>query len=134
AAVALFGEMVDAVCDPTRPPLQREPRILRAMQMIEALPLDQLSHDELSRELQLSASRTRALFQRQLGCTMSQYMRWVAAWKAAAMWRQGRSFTEIALAAGFYDLAHADRVMNEMFGMNPSFATDPRICRLHFRR
>lgn len=134
AAVALFGEAVEACCDPPRPQLQREPRIQRVMQEIERLPLDQLSHEDLSREAQLSASRLRALFQRHVGCTISQYMRWVAGSKAAQMWREGSSFTEIALAAGFYDLAHADRVMNEIFGMNPSVMTDPRQYRLHFRR
>lgn len=134
AAVALFGAMVDACCDPPRPPLQREPRILRVMEKIERLPLDQLTHEDLSQAAQLSASRLRALFQRHVGCTISQYMRWVAGSKAAEMWREGSSFTDIALAAGFYDLAHADRVMNEIFGMNPTVMTDPKLYRLHFRR
>lgn len=134
AAVAVFAAAVDACCDPPRPPLRREPRILRVMESIERLPLDQLSHEDLSREAQLSASRLRSLFQRHVGCTISQYMRWVASSKAAEMWREGRSFTEIALAAGFYDLAHFDRVSNEIFGMNPTIMTDPRLYRLYFRR
>ena len=134
AAVALFDAVVNACCDPPRPPLVREPRILRVMEQIERLPLDQLTHEDLSQAAQLSASRLRALFQRHVGCTISQYMRWVAGSKAAEMWREGSSFTDIALAAGFYDLAHADRVMNEIFGMNPTVMTDPRQYRLHFRR
>ena len=46
------------------------------------------------------------------------------------LWKQGRKLTDVAVEAGFYDLAHADRTFVEVFGMNPSTAIDPRFVRI----
>ncbi|HWU69587.1 MAG TPA: helix-turn-helix domain-containing protein, partial [Stenotrophobium sp.] len=91
---------------------------------------DQLSSPVLAKVAGLSQPGLRALFHRELDCTPSQYLRWAAAFKAADLWQRGAKLTEIAHAAGFYDLAHADRVANELFGMNPSTIIDPRKTRL----
>jgi AraC-like DNA-binding protein len=47
-------------------------------------------------------------------------MRWIAAWRSVEIWRPGMSFTEVAHAAGFHDLSHANRTFHELFGMPPS--------------
>lgn len=112
------------------PPLQRDPRILQLMATIEQLPLDARPQRQVARAAGLSDSRLRALFRQHLGCSMSQYLRWVTAWKAVALWRRGVSLTEVAHAAGFYDLSHADRVAREITGMSPSALIDPRKVRL----
>lgn len=126
-----YNAALDAACEMPLPPLQREPRILQLMAMIEALPLDAQPQRQLAQAAKLSESRLRALFRHHLDCSMSQYLRWITAWKAVALWRRGVSLTEIAHSAGFYDLSHADRVANEITGMNPSAIIDPRKVKLH---
>ena len=85
----------------------------------------------LGREVGLSDSRLRDLFRKDLGCRLSQYMRWVAAWKAVSLWQQGMKFTDVAHAVGFHDLAHADHAFTEIFGLAPSEVTDARRMMLH---
>lgn len=126
----LFDAAVDIVCRDGAAARERDPRLQRVLERVEQLPLDQLSSPVLAQVAQLSESRLRALFNRQLDCTPSQYLRWAAAFKAADMWQRGVKLTEIAHAAGFYDLAHADRVARELFGMSPSTIIDPRKTRL----
>lgn len=126
----LYDAAVDTACELPMPPLQRDPRILQLMATIEQLPLDARPQRQVARAAGLSDSRLRALFRQHLGCSMSQYLRWVTAWKAVALWRRGVSLTEVAHAAGFYDLSHADRVAREITGMSPSALIDPRKVRL----
>lgn len=129
-ALQLFDAVVDASCARPLAPLQRDPRIAQLMATMESLPLDAQPQRQLAQACGLSDSRLRALFRQHLGCNMSQYLRWVTAWKAVALWQRGGSLTEIAHAAGFYDLSHADRVAREITGMSPSAITDPRKVRL----
>ncbi len=128
-ALQLYDAVIDA-CKSQDPPLQRDPRILQLMAAIEQLPLNTQASRQVAEAVGLSESRLRALFRQHLGCSMSQYLRWVTAWKAVALWRRGVSLTEIAHAAGFYDLSHADRVAREITGMSPSALIDPRKVRL----
>ncbi|MGH8456528.1 MAG: helix-turn-helix domain-containing protein [Stenotrophobium sp.] len=129
-ARALYDAAIDIACETPAAPLQRDPRILQLMATIERLPLDAQPQQQLTQSAGLSESRLRALFRQHLGCSMSQYLRWVTAWKAVALWRRGVSLTQIAHDAGFYDLSHADRVAREITGMNPSAMIDPRKVRL----
>ena len=129
-ALQLYDAVIDAACEAPVPPLQRDPRVLQLMAAIERLPLNTQAPRQVAEAVGLSDSRLRALFRQHLGCTMSQYLRWVTAWKAVALWRRGVSLTEMAHAAGFYDLSHADRVTREITGMSPSALIDPRKVRL----
>ena len=90
------------------------------MQLVDERPLDEASLSGLAREVGLSESRLRDLFRKTLGCTLSQYARWAAAWKAVHLWKKGMTFTDVAHAVGFHDLAHADHALGETFGMSPS--------------
>ncbi len=129
-ALQLYDAVIDASCETQAPPQQRDPRILQLMAAIEQLPLNTQAPRQVAEAVGLSDSRMRALFRQHLGCSMSQYLRWVTAWKAVALWRRGVSLTEMAHAAGFYDLSHADRVTREITGMSPSALIDPRKVRL----
>lgn len=101
------------------------------MELVEQLPFDALSVAMLARDVGLSDSRLRDLFKKAMGCRLSQYMRWIAAWKAVSLWREGMKFTDVALAAGFHDLAHADHAFAEIFGLSPSEITDTRWMSFH---
>ncbi|MFX6645104.1 helix-turn-helix domain-containing protein, partial [Acinetobacter baumannii] len=78
----------------------------------------------------LSPSRLRSLFKQEVGFTIQQYARWLAVWRASLAWRQGRSLTDVAMEAGFYDLPHIDHAFNEVFGINPTNVIDPHFVRL----
>ena len=97
-----------------------DPRIAKVLHLIMQNALDELSLPGLAGEVELSPSRLRALFQQQLGCAPMPYIRWAKTWQAIRIWRKGMSFTEAAHQAGFYDLAHIDHALKELFGMNPS--------------
>lgn len=119
-AKALLTDVVSLIAPTTNKPAIRDARISRVLQLIDELPRDELSVSGLAAEVGLSESRLRNLSQRYLGCSLSRYMRWIAAWRSVEIWRPGMSFTEVAHAAGFHDLPHANRTFNELFGMAPS--------------
>lgn len=116
----LLNDAVNLIAPESERPAIRDARIQRVLQLIDANPRDELSVAGLAAEVGLSESRLRNLSQRYLGCSLSRYMRWIAAWRSVEIWRPGMSFTEVAHAAGFHDLPHANRVFNELFGMPPS--------------
>lgn len=116
----LLQDVVDIIAPPLARPRVTDPRIAQVLQRIDALPRDELRVAALAAEAGLSESRLRSLAQRELGCSLSRYMRWIAAWRSAELWRPGMSLTDLAHAAGFHDLPHANRVFNELFGMPPS--------------
>lgn len=114
-------------------PPAREPmdaRIEKAREIVDRLPLNEVRIDQLAEQVHLSESRLRELFKAQVGATIGEYSRWQAIWRASNLWRSGRTLTEVAVEAGFHDLAHADKVFVETFGIRPSIITDARFFRL----
>lgn len=108
-------------------------RVAKAMQMIDALPLDQVRLELLAQQLGLSKSRLRHLFIAETGSTVSHYARWVAVWRAVHLRSPSRTWTDIAHESGFHDLAHLDHAFMEVFGLTPSTVFDPahvRLCRV----
>ncbi|HEY1058163.1 MAG TPA: helix-turn-helix domain-containing protein [Limnobacter sp.] len=94
--------------------------VKKVISILEAGPMDQVSVKALAQQVCLSESRLRAVFSKRMGCTISEYMRWLAVWKAIWMWSAGQPLIEVAVEIGFYDLAHLNKAFNEIFGMNPS--------------
>lgn len=127
----LFDDAVKAITGhaPAARPA-RDPRIDKACGLIESMPLDAVRLDTLATQVHLSESRLRELFKLQVGTTIGEYARWQSIWRMANLWREGRTFTELAIEAGFHDLAHADRVFLESFGISPSSLIDSRYFRL----
>jgi len=130
-AIRLFDEVVHSLCSAHGRTIEHDPRVRRVMELVEQLPFDALSVAMLARDVGLSESRLRDLFGKAMGCRLSQYMRWIAAWKAVSLWQEGMKFTDVALAAGFHDLAHADHAFAEIFGLSPSEITDTRWMSFH---
>ncbi len=101
-----------------------DPRVFKACEILKRTRLDEYSIESLADQVHLSPSRLRNLFREQIGQPIGDYARWTAIWQAAGYWKPGVTFTEAAVEAGFYDLAHATRVFIEVFGMPPSLVTD----------
>lgn len=105
-------------------------RIAAVIHALEAVSLDEVRIGQLAALAGVSESRLRSLMRGELGCNLSQYLRWLAAWKAALHLQPGMTLTDAAHAAGFHDLAHANHTINEMFGLSPSRVLCPQRVRL----
>ncbi|HYC56881.1 MAG TPA: AraC family transcriptional regulator [Candidatus Binatia bacterium] len=123
-ARGLFGEIVEAVAAGAPPSREIDPRVQRVLELIEERRLDEAPVSQLAAEVGLSESRLRALFAKELGCNLPQVRRWMTVWKAVMLWHEGLSFTDVAHAVGFYDLAHLDHVLGEAFGISPTDMVD----------
>ncbi|HYC00092.1 MAG TPA: AraC family transcriptional regulator [Candidatus Limnocylindrales bacterium] len=131
AAIDLFHRVVAAVAGDAPPAPEYDARVRRVLELCEERRLDELAVSALAAEVGLSESRLRALFAKQIGCTLPQVRRWIAVWKAAMLWREDLSFTDVAHIVGFYDLAHADHVLAETFGISPSDMIDRSKLQFH---
>lgn len=130
-ALKLIDAAVEAVIGRARPVMpQRDPRIEKACALLDLMPLDEVSPDALAAQVHLSPSRLRELFKQQVGTTIGEYARWQSIWRMTYLWKDGVKFTDLAIEAGFHDLAHADRVFLESFGISPSSLIDSRYFRL----
>ena len=107
--------------------IQVDPRIAEVSRILSEMPLGIFSVEDIAKKVHLSPSRLRGLFKEEIGYPIGEYARWAAMWRAMGLWTPGITFTDAALEAGFYDLAHADKTFVEMFGMSPSLATDQRF-------
>ncbi len=128
-ARALHQEAIALVAGPLRP-IPCEPRVAQVLSWLEEALLEEVSIAALARQAGLSESRLRALVRKQLGCSLSQYVRWLAAWRIMLSWQPGTTLTDAAHAAGFHDLAHANHAFNDMFGVSPSRMTRPEAVSL----
>ncbi|HEY0916755.1 MAG TPA: AraC family transcriptional regulator [Solimonas sp.] len=128
---ALVREVVQAITGQhaAEPPAV-DPRVTAACQVLDEMPLKDVSLEAVAEKVNLSSSRLRELFKKQTGFTIGEYARWRGVWRAALLWKRGAKLSGLAVEAGFYDMAHVDKAFNEVFGMNPSAVIDPRYVTL----
>lgn len=108
-------------------PPKYDPRILKALQMIETLPLAEISLEVLSNAVNLSPDRFRHLFKETTACTVSQYARQTALWRALNLiTQQDYTITAASHSLGFHDVSHFYRVYSDMFGISLSERSNPR--------
>jgi len=130
---ALFRDLVSTVCGTAAwGGRRRDPRIYKALELIRQLPFDELSLGVLARHTFLSGSRLRHLFRQEMGCTLSQYIRWASVHKAFGAWQPGTPFSAATAKAGFYDPAHFGHAVKEHFAQTPSAML--KDAGIHFHR
>nr|WP_298169343.1 AraC family transcriptional regulator [uncultured Pseudomonas sp.] len=122
----LFIDTANALAPSPRAGRPLNPRIVKAIELIDQLPLNSVTLDALAAQLHLSPSRLRHLFKEETGSTIRRFSREMAVRRAITQWAQGRSLTDVAHEAGLYDVAHLHHAFVEMFGVNPSAVIDPR--------
>jgi AraC-like DNA-binding protein len=98
----------------------RDPRICRTLELIERLPFNELSLSVLARRSCLSESRLRHLFSQQMGCTLSQYIRWVSVHRAMDHWKKDEPLAKGIEKAGFADSSHFYHAFRRHFSMTPT--------------
>ncbi|WP_269618505.1 helix-turn-helix domain-containing protein [Zhongshania sp. BJYM1] len=109
-----------------------DPRIVRCCEILATLPLNEFNVDWIAKQVHLSPSRLRSLFKQSIGHSIGEYARWSAVWQAVGQYTQGRSFTDVAMDAGFFDLAHVSRTFVEVFGISPTLAVDSELVERHY--
>jgi AraC-like DNA-binding protein len=95
-------------------------RILAALRHMRDQPHRSHSMAELGACAGLSASRFLHLFKAATGVPLRRYRLWNRMGAAVAAFRDGKSLTEAAHAAGFASSAHFSTAFRDMFGMMPS--------------
>lgn len=116
--VRLMTAMVETLTGAPLPTLRVDPRIAQALQLIETLPLDEITLARLAPAVNLSAERFRHLFKESTGINVSTYARQLAIWRALEAIESGVSATEASHQTGFYDVSHFYRTYADLFGVN----------------
>lgn len=101
-------------------PEQLDPRVMSvAAHLRQALP-DQLVVASLADRVALSPSRLRHLFRQQTGVTLRRFLLHLKVRRALAHWQPGKTMSQLAVEAGFYDQPHLLRTARDMFDALPS--------------
>ena len=97
-----------------------DPRLVRALEYIQAHVRNPLSLGEVASAVALSESHFRHLFVAGTGSSFRAYLLWQRINLAIDAAMGGASWTEAAHAAGFADSAHLTRTHKRMFGIEPT--------------
>ncbi|MGI4993477.1 helix-turn-helix domain-containing protein [Halobacteriovorax sp. GFR7] len=99
---------------------EMDQRIVKLFQMIKSYEsLDEIKLKDLAAKLALSESRLLHLFKDEVGVTFRKYILWQKLKRAVEVQVEGRSITDIAIAAGFSDSAHFSKFFKQSFGLSP---------------
>ncbi|MBL9137082.1 MAG: helix-turn-helix transcriptional regulator [Verrucomicrobiales bacterium] len=99
--------------------LQRD-RITEAISILKRRLADPPGLDELAREIGVSGCYLSRTFSREMGISLSQYLRRLRLERAAELLRSGEyNVTEAAFEVGYNSLSHFSTSFHEMFGVCP---------------
>lgn len=104
----------------TPPRRATDPRVLRAIGLLQERLDGPIPLDEIAEAVFLSPSRFRHLFVEETGVAFRRYIQWLRLQRVLEGMTAGESLTQAALAAGFADAAHMSRTFRRMFGVAPS--------------
>ncbi len=96
-----------------------DPRIAKLVRRLASELTDQIPAEELAAEIGLSVSRMQHLFKEAVGVPIRRYRIWRRLKAAIGETAKGRTGTEAAHAAGFFDQAHFGHAFRESFGAPP---------------
>lgn len=117
----LLLQLLQALCPQPLARLPWDERTLRACAWMRAsIPQAVPTIAQVAAHVGLSQSRLMHLFSEDLGLPMRQYLLWLRLRHAMRLGAEGRTLTEIALGAGFYDHAHFTRTARRMIEFAPS--------------
>lgn len=93
-----------------------DPRIVRAVASLSRPTEDKAPVTEAARDVGLSPSRFQHLFAAEVGVPFRRFRVWQRLRRAIGEIADGRSFTDAAHLAGFFDQAHFARAFRQTFG------------------
>lgn len=101
-------------------PDRLDPRVVSvAAHLRHTLP-DQLVVASLAERVALSPSRLSHLFRQQTGVSLRRFLLHLKVGRALAHWQPGKTLSQLAVEAGFYDQPHLVRTARDMFDAMPS--------------
>jgi AraC-like DNA-binding protein len=100
-----------------RRPLPDDPRVARALALLDAPSPDSLSAHTLATAAHVSVSQLERLFGSRVGLPIRQLVRWRRLCVALERALGGQTLTAAAHEAGFADSAHFSRTMRALFGV-----------------
>lgn len=112
-----------------------DPRVARVCDWLRRELPERIEVAELAEAVGLSSSRLSHLFRQQTGVTLRRFLLHLKMNQVLAQWEPGKSLSQLALEAGFYDQPHFVRTARGMFDALPSeYASGGRfrICRCGF--
>jgi AraC-like DNA-binding protein len=80
---------------------------------------DDLSLDDITRELSLSRAYVVRVFRRAYGVPPHEYLMQIRVSRACTLLRQGGRPTDVAHLCGFYDQSHLNRWFRKIVGVTP---------------
>ena len=95
-------------------------RVSQVVDRIKVTIDDNLSVEDLAKEVNLSVPRLVQLFKQQTGIPIRRYRLWHRLYITAIKMGRGDNLTESAIAALFTDSAHCTHSFRSMLGMKPS--------------
>ncbi len=101
-------------------PLAASARVARLAELLASPEDGAANAATLARRVGASTSLVEHRFKEQVGVPMGAFRAWHRMLGATALAVEGRSLTQVAHAAGFYDSAHFSRLFHRMFGLPPS--------------
>lgn len=119
ALIDAAREVVRILTAGAQPRTVVDPRILKAIELVQERLPRPVVQEEIAEAVFLSPSRFRHLFVEQTGMAFRPYVLWLRLHRALACYTAGKSLTQAAAVAGFADVAHLSRTFRRMFGVNP---------------
>lgn len=118
-AYRLFRHAIDLAASRLPTPPAADARVVRAVWRLYRDPT--AAPEAVAAELGLSLDRLSHLFALDMGFPLRRYVQAAKVVAAGRYVGSGKSLTEIAVAAGFADLAHFSKVWRRCYGMSPAF-------------
>ncbi|MDX1633492.1 MAG: AraC family transcriptional regulator [Marinobacter sp.] len=101
-------------------PERLDPRVLAVADRLRRTLPEQLVVADLAAQVTLSPSRLSHLFRQQTGVSLQRFLLHLKIARALAHWQPGKTLSQLAVEAGFYDQPHLVRTARAMFDALPS--------------
>ncbi len=102
-------------------------RLFRVIRELDVNPSRFEKIEEAAKLTNLSGSRFRALFMKDIGISFRRYRLWRRMACVVKEVEKGNSLTHASAAAGFSDSSHLSASFKSMFGISPSFLLNPQL-------
>ena len=101
-------------------PTPLDPRVVRVARHLRQQLPERLVVASLADSVALSPSRLSHLFRQQTGVSLQRFLLHLKISRALAHWQPGKTLSQLAVEAGFYDQPHLVRTARAMFDALPS--------------
>ena len=117
--IEIIDEFLNSIVK-TKSPYQINKHVLQTFSWIEENLYKEIIIKNISNNIYISESRLRYLFKKEVGVSISKFIKWKRMKSTGMQILKGNNFTMASYYSGFYDPSHFNKTFKEMFGINPS--------------